>query len=145
MLHFGLKELSYEIKFDAKCYYPISLEGEKTNTKFLTGASFGYIWNKNSISLAWRPSYTHLKIDLFAYIYNKGKFFEDYVGSIEMDKTYLIIMKFDGDANNYRIKIYDESGGEKKYHNTSYFKYPLFKWGRIKYYLRNENILLEKQ
>lgn len=146
MIHFGLSKLSYEIKFDAKCYHPISLEGKKTSTKFIAGVSFGYLWKQNSISIAWRPSYTHLKIDLFAYVFNKGKFFEDYVGSIEMDKPHLVIMKFDGDTNNYRIKIYDEERGEKKYHHMSYFRYPLFKWGYTKERLCGQNnIILEKQ
>lgn len=145
MLHFGLNTLSYNIKFDNKCYYPISLDGEKTNTKLLAGASFGYLWNQHSISTAWRPSYTHYKIDLFAYIFNRGKFFEDYVGSIEMDKMYLLVMKFEEENNNYRIKIWDENNGEKKYHHMSYFKYPAFKWGYTKEQIDGENIILQRQ
>lgn len=148
MLHFGLNQLSYSIRFDNSCYYPFSFSEERRNTKHLCGASFGYNFKSDSISIARRPSESQLeKIDLFAHIYNGGKFNEDYVGSIDTNKFYLILMKFEDDNNNYRIKIYDERTGEKKYHHMSYFRYPLFKWGYTKerLYGQGSNIILERQ
>lgn len=123
MIHLGLKKLEYEITFNKSSYYPFTFNEERTQTKILFGACFGFWWWQNSISLAYRPSETKLdKIDLFAYAYNRGYKSIVYAGQVDIEKKLKIKLYFPIDKNRYGIQVNDDEGNLLEF--SDYHVYP---------------------
>lgn len=126
MLHFGIEELGYLVKFDSSCYYPISFNSERRHTKILFGASFGFWWWNNSISISRRPSQHKLdKIDLFVCTYSNGFKKEEYAGSIDIEKQYDIKLIFQKQDNIYRIRAYEANQRKPVFNICNHYEYPL--------------------
>lgn len=141
MIHLGLNRLTYIVKFDASCYYPITFE--KPNTKILFGMSFG-LFSSNSISVAWRASDRLEQIDLFAYINMNGVNSLHYIGAIETNKAYAIKIKREKKYNLSWIRIFDAETGQNHISFSTHFKCPIIKIGYTVARKYNHKILLER-
>lgn len=144
MLHFGLNTLQYVVKFDSSCYYPFNLSKERRNTKVLFGASFGF-FGYNSISIARRPSEDRIdKIDLFAYTYSNGFKTEEYVGSIDIEKKYVLKLTFDNDKKIFRVQAREYEDATLWINFKNHYAYPFFRIGYTMEKTYGDKILLEK-
>lgn len=139
MIHFGLKRLTYIVKFDSSCYYPITFEEKKT--KVLFGMSYG-LFNVNSIGVAWRPSERLEQIDLFSHVNSNGTNLISYIGTIDANKNYPIKIKHEEKYNMYWIRVLDADRVHISY--SSDFKYPMFKFGYIVTKKQDNKIFLKR-
>lgn len=88
-IHFGDTINTYIFKFHSNCYY----KDTKKHINKLCGLSFGY-HHENSVRLGWNCGKQNNKIQLYAYIYNKGVRKEYYLDDYSIDKWYKIGVMF---------------------------------------------------
>jgi len=143
MLHLGLKTLSYKVRFDNTCSYPVSFVNGK-NTKLLFGITYGWLRN-SSVSVAWRPKEESVgKIALFAHTYMNGVESMDYAGTIETDKTYFVKIKRERKHDIYWLEVFEEGIKNKAINFSTYFKYPFLKIGYTLRRTHGYKILMER-
>lgn len=145
MFHIGIGKLKYLVKFHSSCYYPFSFSEERTHTKILFGASFGWWW-ENSISISQRPSHTKIdKIDLFTCTYKNGIKFEDFIGSVNIEENYLIKLIFDKHNLIYRVQVFPHQQAHSIINSCIPYKYPAMDFGWTINRNQGKKIVLEKQ
>ena len=146
MIHFGIEKLEYLVRFDKSCYYPFSFSEERRHTKILFGACFGFRWNNNSISIARRPSENKLdKIDLFACTYSGGWSNEEYAGSLDIEREYVLKLIFEKKNKVYRIHAFAEKENKPAVNYLTNYKYPIISFGYSIQRTYGNKILLEKR
>lgn len=146
MLHLGIEELKYAVRFDSSCYYPISFTSEYKHTKILFGACFGFWWWNNSISISRRPSENRLdKMDLFAHTYSNGFKKEEYIGCIDIEKKAIIKLLFEKQNKIFRIQAFEFAGSAQIINHCTYYKYPLYPFGYTLKRTYGSKIVLERQ
>lgn len=146
MIHLGIRELSYHVRFDESCYYPIA-EAKDEDIHFLFGLSYGFSTN-NSLNVAWRPSQIFLdKIDLFAVLMYKGNLFLHYVHTIDTKQEYDLLMvtspkhKFVG-VEGYKMN--EDKTAECVFKFSEHYFYPWFRAGLTYKGKSDPHILLER-
>lgn len=145
MLHLGIEELEYKVRFGESCYYPFTFSEERRHTKILFGACFGWWW-ADSISIARRPSESKLdKIDLFAYTYCNGWNKEEYAGSIDIEKDYRLKIIFEKENSVYRIQAIQEKESKPIINFCTHYKYPILPFGCTIKRTYGDKIVLEKR
>jgi len=91
-IHLGKTREEYIVKFDESCLYE-ALDWEDDTNK-LVGWSYGF-HHKNSIRVGWRPSRTKIgKIEISLYTYDSGIRNILYVGMIDVNKEYKMILEY---------------------------------------------------
>lgn len=144
MIHLGIKKIERFIRIAEKFYYPIGIEEHHNQLHPVFGASFGFDWEKHSISLCVRPSLERLhKIDVFATVVFDGITLDELTGNIDVDKDYFISMLFDKETTSYTVKIYPKEKVMPCINFVSHYTYPAKWWGNIRDW-QNDKIILSK-
>lgn len=145
MIHLGIEELEYKVRFDKSCYYPFTFNEERRHTKILFGACF-WSWWSNSISISRRPSDSRLdKIDLFAHTYSNGWNNEEFAGSIDIEKNYTLKIIFEKENSVFRIRAFAEKENKPIINFCTHYKYPIIPFGYSIKRTYGDKIVLEKR
>lgn len=114
MIHFGIKELSYSVKFSGNGYK----YGDQKYKK-LFSVSF---WN-NSITIKFKPSNTKIDaFDLFSVEKQSGYKCSNHFATLHAGRDYIIKLKFSKSRKIFSINVAEDRGNESYYGNV--FNFP---------------------
>ena len=133
MIHFGVKELSYSVKFDEKeyCY------GEAKYKKL-----FAVSFLNTLVRIEFKPSETKINaFDLFCIERQGGYKTNNHFATVHAGRDYVLDLKFSRKRKNLSINVI-ENNYKKWYYNNG-FSFPALPVGFITQKTHN-NIQLEK-
>lgn len=129
-LHSGLTGINFSFIFDSSCWYK-KINKDSLDINKLFGLSYGP-HHKNSIRLGWVPDFENIgKIQLWSYVYNKGKRTFNHICDCNISDNYLVSFKVENNqltifiVGNEFCSIFKENFEIPKF-KIGYFLYPYF-------------------
>lgn len=83
-------QMQFVCKFDENCWYPKQNKDSYDLNK-LTGFSFGFNHLKNSVRIAWVPSFEEQgSIHLYLYFYENGRRWFKYITTVKVEEEFVV-------------------------------------------------------